>query len=163
MAREVTSDDLCARLRSFSIERDRFKAAVARATGVAQADFAALDHLGFAGQLTPGQLAERLNLTSGAVTALIDRLERAGWVSRTPHPSDRRSHVLTLTAAARETGEREIGPWVAAMCAAAAALEPGERRAAARFLDLVTDAAAEHARQRTEAVSGEPPTSETAA
>ncbi len=127
-----------------------------------QADFAALDHLSFAGELTPGQLAERLDLTSGAVTALIDRLECAGWVSRTPHPSDRRSHVLTLTTAARETGEREIGPWVAAMCAAAATLEPSERQAAARFLGLVTDAAAEHAGRRTQAVSGQPPTSEPA-
>ncbi len=157
MARGVTSEELCARLRSFGIERDRFKAAVARATGVAQADFAALDHLSFAGQLTPGQLAERLNLTSGAVTALIDRLERAGWISRTPHPSDRRSHVLALTPDAHETGDREIAPWVADMCAAAATLSEGERQAAARFLDLVTGVAAEHARRRTEAVSGDPP------
>jgi len=162
MAREVTSEELCARLRSFGIERDRFKAAVARTTGVTQADFAALDHLSFAGHLTPGQLAERLNLTSGAVTALIDRLERAGWISRTPHPSDRRSHVLALTPAAHETGAREVGPWVADMCAAAATLSAAERQAAARFLDLVTGVAAEHARRRSVAVPGEPHTSEAA-
>jgi len=139
-----SGDELCQRLRRFGLERDRFKAAVARRTGVSQADFNALDHLDDEGPLTPGNLAERLNLTSGAVTALIDRLERAGWVSRSPHPSDRRSHVVALTDAANTTGEREFGPWVEDMEAAVARLSPADRAAAARFLDAVTEAASAH-------------------
>jgi len=53
-----------------------------------------MDHLHEAGELTPGQLAERLCLTSGAVTALLDRLERLGWAKREPHPHDRRSVIV---------------------------------------------------------------------
>jgi len=148
-----SGDELCQRLRRFGLERDRFKAAVARSTGVSQADFNALEHLDDEGPLTPGQLAERLNLTAGAVTALIDRLERAGWVSRTPHPSDRRSHVLALTESARTTGEQAFGPWVADMEAAVARLSPAEREAAARFLDAVTEAAAAHLPRSTGAAA----------
>ena len=135
-------DDLCARLRQFGLERDRFHAAVARNTGVSRADFNALDHLAAAGTMTPGQLAERLNLTSGAVTALVDRLERAGWVSRSRHASDRRSQVLELTPAARKVGDRAFRPWLEAMEAAAAGLSESDRRAVARFLDAVTAVAA---------------------
>jgi len=42
------------------------------------------------GPLTQRDLGERLALTSGAITMLVDRLERAGWVHRRPHPGDRR-------------------------------------------------------------------------
>jgi len=127
------------------------KAAVARASGVTQSDFSALDILERAGQMTPGQLAERLSLTTGAVTALIDRLERAGWISRSPHPSDRRSQVLALTEEAQAIGEREMGPWAAEMQAAAKRLSAADREAAARFLDALTAVTAEHADRRSEA------------
>lgn len=43
-----------------------------------------MDHLHHAKALTPGELADRLALTSGAVTALVDRLERLGWARREP-------------------------------------------------------------------------------
>ena len=65
-------------LRRFGLENDRLDAMVARRLGAPPAEFKAMDHLQEAGELTPGQLADRLALSSGAVTALIDRLERLG-------------------------------------------------------------------------------------
>jgi len=42
-------------------------------------------------------LAEHTGLSSGATTAMIDRLQKAGLVERHPHPKDRRGTVLLLT------------------------------------------------------------------
>lgn len=47
--------------------------------------------------LTPTRLYEAAMLSSGAMTARIDRLERAGWVERRPHPTDRRGTLVALT------------------------------------------------------------------
>lgn len=52
------------------------------------------DHLRLFGPLTPGELAKRARLSSGAVTALLDRLEARGFVERKPHPGDRRSLLI---------------------------------------------------------------------
>jgi DNA-binding MarR family transcriptional regulator len=51
--------------------------------------------------LTPTELYEATMVTSGAITARLDRLEKAGLVSRGPHPADRRGVVVQLTAAGR--------------------------------------------------------------
>lgn len=52
--------------------------------------------------LTPGTLASMLGLTPGAVTQLLDGLRTADLVTHQPHPTDARSHLLTLSASARE-------------------------------------------------------------
>jgi DNA-binding MarR family transcriptional regulator len=62
----------------------------ADAAGLGPTDVYTLNLLVSAGPLTAGQLAERTGLTTGAVTRLIDRLERAGRVRRLPDPVDRR-------------------------------------------------------------------------
>jgi len=137
---------VCACLRRFSLERDRFKAGVARRSGVSPAEFNALDHLEHAGRpITPGELAQCVGLTSGAVTALVDRLVQAGLVRRTPHPRDRRSVLLELTSGAAATGAREVGPFAADIEAVAAGLSPGEQAAVAAFLESVAEVAGRHA------------------
>jgi DNA-binding MarR family transcriptional regulator len=52
--------------------------------------------------LTPGRLAERSGLTTGAVTGVVDRLEKAGYVERRSDANDRRRAVLVATTAAEE-------------------------------------------------------------
>lgn len=52
--------------------------------------------------ITPGMLASRLGLTPGAVTQLLEGLRAAGLVTQHPHPSDARSHLLSLSASARD-------------------------------------------------------------
>ena len=48
-------------------------------------------------QLTPGQLLDSMMVTSGAMTNRIDRLEDRDFVRRTPHPTDKRQVLVTLT------------------------------------------------------------------
>jgi predicted transcriptional regulator len=68
-----------------------FHEAVAAQLGVTAADQRVLGVLGQMGIATPGQLAETTGLTTGAITGIVDRLERAGFVRREPNPKDRRS------------------------------------------------------------------------
>lgn len=49
------------------------------------------------GDSTPKQVAEFLELSTGATTSLVDRLVGAGTLVREPHPTDRRSVILRLT------------------------------------------------------------------
>jgi DNA-binding MarR family transcriptional regulator len=86
------------------------RAARARQVGTPQVEAMALEHLVVVGPLTPGALGRRLGLTSGGVTALAARLQRAGYVKRGPHPVDRRMRVLTATAAAETLVARQLEP-----------------------------------------------------
>ena len=64
--------------------------AISEHLGIHRNDLRALNLLED-GPLSPKMIAERVGLTSGSVTALIDRLEKAGFVERRPSKTDRRS------------------------------------------------------------------------
>ncbi|MEO6997914.1 MAG: MarR family transcriptional regulator [Terracoccus sp.] len=74
-----------------------FHQAVADQLGVNATDLKALDLATTHGSTTAGQVAEATGLTTGAVTFLIDRLENAGFLTRTRDPTDRRRWALTVT------------------------------------------------------------------
>ena len=59
-------------------------------------------------------LARELHLTTGAITGLIDRLERAGFARRSADPTDRRRVIVTATAKERRVGEL-YGPLATAL------------------------------------------------
>lgn len=58
--------------------------------------------------LTQQELAERLYVTKGNVSGLVDRLVAADMVERRPIPGDRRSHALHLTAHGRDLALKGI-------------------------------------------------------
>ena len=58
---------------------------------------------------TPGRLGKHMELSSGAMTNRIDRLEQAGLVRRRPDPNDRRGVLVEMTEKGRETYERAVG------------------------------------------------------
>ena len=58
---------------------------------------------------TPSELAKHTGLTSGATTAMLDRLERAGLIERKPNPNDRRGTLIVLL----RSGAEKVGPWFA--------------------------------------------------
>jgi DNA-binding MarR family transcriptional regulator len=65
--------------------------------GINTTDARALDVIDQHGRITAGDLARELRLSTGAVTALVDRLERAGYAKRTHDPDDRRRVLLEVT------------------------------------------------------------------
>ncbi len=72
--------------------------ALAAILGISHADFACLTLLFLEGAATPGRLSEVTGLSSGGVSGVVDRLERAGYVERAADPADRRRVVVALAA-----------------------------------------------------------------
>jgi DNA-binding MarR family transcriptional regulator len=83
-----------------------FHAAVADRMGVSVTDAKCRSLLLQSGPMTAGDLARRLGLTTGAITGVIDRLERARLVRRADDPSDRRRVVVEVMPNRRR--DREI-------------------------------------------------------
>jgi len=91
----------------------RQRAALARRLGLADSEVLAVQYLARAGELTPGQLSALLQLSSGGTTGLIQRLQRAGHVSRHANPRDKRSAVVRLTPAIAAWAADAWAPYVA--------------------------------------------------
>src|SRR5215831_6661545 len=83
--------------REFSIGTVLFHRAVGQVLGVNVTDMKCLDMMTMKGSTSPKELAEFTGLSSGATTAMIDRLENVGLIERHPHPKDRRGTILVLT------------------------------------------------------------------
>jgi DNA-binding MarR family transcriptional regulator len=71
-----------------------FSQAVADRVGMNATDMECGDILSWTGPITAGRLAELSGLTTGAITGVIDRLERAGFVRREKDPTDRRRVIV---------------------------------------------------------------------
>lgn len=67
---------------------------LAQHIGINATDMQCLNILDFEGPVTAGRLAELTGLTTGAITATIDRLEKEGFVERVRDPKDRRRVVV---------------------------------------------------------------------
>lgn len=103
--------------------------------------------------LTPGLLGSRLGLSTGATTALVDRLERAGHVSRTRESADRRRVTLRQAENAARVGGAFFGPLGHRMDAALADFDDAELAAAARFLTRMNALVADY---RADLAAGDP-------
>jgi DNA-binding MarR family transcriptional regulator len=88
---------------------DQLDEAVAFQFGLNRTDLRCLGILYRHGRLTAGELAEESGLTPGAITTVLDRLERGGFANRVPDPDDRRRVLVVSTVATREIGARLQG------------------------------------------------------
>lgn len=89
--------DLTAAFARYNATLLTLSAHLAADTGLTLSEMVACEHLRLDGPLTPREVGERVRLSSGAVTSLIDRLEGRGFATRTPHPKDRRSVLVHYT------------------------------------------------------------------
>ena len=73
-----------------------FGQTVANAVGISSSDLECLDFLNIEGRVTAGRLAELTGLTTGAITGLVDRMEKAGLVRRERDEEDRRKVYIAI-------------------------------------------------------------------
>ena len=79
---------------------------VANVAGIANSDLKCMDILYLEGRVTAGRLAEVTGLTTGAITGVIDRLEKAGLVRRERDEADRRKvFIAVVPEAAMKIGQ----------------------------------------------------------
>jgi len=105
-----------------------------RSLGIGFSDFAVLEVLLHKGPLPVNTIGSIVRLTSGSITAAVDRLERKQLVSRCSHISDGRARVVHLTAEGRRLIEPAFADHAAAMERVTAGLTPAERREAIGLL-----------------------------
>ena len=71
---------------------------------------AALGRIHVVGPITPGELAAQLGTLPQSLTRTVQALEAAGFIERTPDPSDRRAALLAATPAGRRALREEMAP-----------------------------------------------------
>lgn len=135
MERAALEEQVMELLRIYGMEATQAAHRFAAMVEVHETDLAALELLTRSD--APGgvgELGAQLGLSSGSVTALVDRLERAGHVERVRDHADRRRVSLRVTATAHDLAAQHFSDWTAHLRAAMANRDPAELKAIAAFL-----------------------------
>ncbi len=140
--------DACRRMSGTTI---LFHSVVAERLGLNPSDHKCADLVREHGPLTAGRLAELTGLTTGAITGVIDRLERAGFVKREPDAHDRRKVLIAV----RQESLRRMGPLFSGIAAATAAIceeySEDQLRLVMQIMARLTDATHSQAKALREA------------
>ena len=129
------------------IASDKMDDAFSRMTGINLTDGRCLDLLDVHDGLTAGELAEAASLSPGAVTTVLDRLERMGLVTRTRDEADRRRVLVELTPKARELAFTAYGPVPAYAREYIEQLTDDDIAIISRFLQMAIDVNERRARE----------------
>ncbi|SCF42427.1 MarR family winged helix-turn-helix transcriptional regulator [Micromonospora mirobrigensis] len=151
---DITND-----LRRYSVDAQHIGHAFAGLHGLGASDLHALiavmDAELVGDPITPGRLGELLNLSSGAVTALVDRLERAGHIRRDRDTADRRKVFLRYADAGAELAMEFFGPLGRRTDEVMAGFDDGELEIVHRFMAAMVTSMRQH-RDEVRAARGEP-------
>jgi DNA-binding MarR family transcriptional regulator len=90
-------DEAVINLRRLILAGEHYRQVVAEAIGLGTTESQALSFLAVHGSSGQSEMARNLGLTSSALTALVDRLERQGVAERVRHPRDRRRTIVQVT------------------------------------------------------------------
>ena len=96
-----------AAVRDYGIHLTLFRNAMSESMGVNVTDMECLRLLFMKGVASPSELARITGLSSGATTAMLDRLEKAGLIERRPNPDDRRGSLVVPAKA----GAERVASW----------------------------------------------------
>lgn len=107
------------------------------ALGINQTDLALMEQLITNGPLAPNELASRLSVTTAGVTLVIDRLERAGHVTRQRQQDDKRRVLVHPVQASVAQTYRHIAPMLNGLDAVLTAVSASERTTIEHFLQQV--------------------------
>jgi DNA-binding MarR family transcriptional regulator len=132
-------NDLLLAVRQMYAAMDRFDALAAQRLGVDRTALRAINAME-RDAISPGALGAALGLSSGSVTALLDRLERAGHIERHLSREDGRRRDATLTPAARAKADQLYQRLGKAIAAAFAARQADEVQALAQGLQALAAA-----------------------
>jgi DNA-binding MarR family transcriptional regulator len=106
-------EELIREFRVSGNQDDAFDSLAGERLGVSETDLRCLNIIENSGGLTAGELAIQAGLTAGAVTGVIDRLERIAYARRVPDPADRRRVRVEVTQTFYRSAEHIWGPMAA--------------------------------------------------
>ena len=128
-------EDAVRNLRALILAGERYRQVLSEYVGLGVTETQAVSYLTVHGDRGQNELAADLGLSSGASTALVDRLERQGIAERYPHPSDRRRTLVRLTDRGHTVVEQSR-QW---LLAGLADLAPAEIEPVSRALRSIAD------------------------
>ncbi len=139
---EYSERDVAMAVRRLDLLMSQMHLEMCERLGLSAGELLALAHLSVDGPLGPTELTHRLHMTTGAMTAMLDRLAERDYVVREPHASDRRRIVVRLT----RTGSKRIFTQVHGMAdevvAVSGRLDQDERRAVVEYIEAISGAIA---------------------
>ncbi|HWK28570.1 MAG TPA: MarR family transcriptional regulator [Solirubrobacter sp.] len=147
-------DDIRHLLQRRDLAATRYRAAVSRQLGLGDSEMLAVAHLAQRGRLTPGELGHLLDLSSGGVSALVQRLEEHGHIVREPHPTDGRSNVVRLSPPMIERTGHALSPLVTDLDRVIETFDDEQRRAIVAFLTRAAELSEQHADRAYAQLSG---------
>lgn len=145
--RQAALQQMVRLVRLQQIASDKMDDAYCRLAGINLTDGRCLDLLDVHDGLTAGELAEAASLSPGAVTTVLDRLERLGLVTRTRDEADRRRVQVELTPKARELAFRAYGPIAAYAREHIEQLSDEDIETISRFLEVAVEVNERRARE----------------
>ena len=131
-------------IRGWQVDQDLFDEAAAEFAGLNRTDMRVVDLVERAGRMSAGEIAAAARLTSGAVTAVIDRLEAGGWVRRIRDTEDRRRVLVEATPAVMERMAPVYGPVAEEGYRAMTAYSDEAMETIAKFLEANREFLARH-------------------
>lgn len=136
--------DVLDAVRSYRAAETRIRRHTQESMGMNENDLLAMRYLMQArqagGTLGPKDLSRLLGISTASTTALIDRLERGGYVQRRARPNDRRAWEIVPTDASDTEVRQTVGDMHQRMLQAAAELSPEEADTVIRFMDRLQKA-----------------------
>lgn len=124
-----------------------FHEAVGELLGLSAADHRALTLISAHAPLTGSDLARHTGLTPGAITGMVDRLERGGHVRRTPDPADRRRTLIEPTHTGTQAAQAAFAELGAAMAAMMARYDEDQLTTIADYVGNTIDVLTEQTRR----------------
>lgn len=128
------------RVQRLTVRQQRFERSIASRLDLDAVGLAAMDALISDGPTTPTELAHRLEVSTAAMTLVLNRLEDRGHLSRARHPSDGRKLIVTVSPDAAARARGLVEPLIDEVEAVIRSLSGQERTTVSRFLDDLIEA-----------------------
>lgn len=131
--------------REYGMSSVLLRNAVSRKLGLNITDMECLSLLSIKGLASPTELAKYTGMTTGAATAMLDRLEAAGFITRKPNPTDRRGVVVEVNPQSTKAMSAVFAGAQAAQRSVIEGYSPAELQIIIDFLERITQSIATQA------------------
>ena len=135
--REYSARDVAMAVRRLDLMMSQMHLEMSERLGLSAAELLALAHLSLDGPLGPTELTHRLHMTTGAMTAMLDRLAERDYVVREPHETDRRRIVVRLTTGGRDRIFTQVHGMAGSVIAASERLDAEQRRTVIAYIEEI--------------------------
>lgn len=137
---DYSARDVAMAVRRLDLMMSQMHLEMCERLGLSAGELLALAHLSIDGPLGPTELTHRLHMTTGAMTAMLDRLAERDFVVREPHATDRRRVMVRLTADGRDRIFTHVHGVADQVVAISQKLDAEKRRTIAQYVDEVSGA-----------------------